>query len=229
MFMRNHTSIKRTSLKKRLLSLWIALLITVFSNINISAQDLLFGFTGGLNMNTISSKNDDSGLKVGFNIGGTAQYKLNEKSNISSSLKFSTKGQQFSQIQENKNEYLKVYHSTSLYYADIPILYRHYIKDIVGFEIGPNFGFCLGGKDKSKIGNESWNTKRFENGTLNTFDFGINIGILTRDLGQSSFNNIFIEFIYYIGFTNVIKSHGRNTNSGVFLNINYIIEHPLKK
>ncbi len=227
--MRNHISIKRIPLRKRLPSLLIALLITIFSNINIKAQDLLFGFTGGLNMNTISTKSDDGGLKVGFNIGGLAQYKIDKKMSVVANIKLSAKGQQFSKVIENQNDYLKIYHSTSLYYIDIPILYQYHIKDLLGLEIGPSFNFFLSGKDKSKIGNTIAEIKKFEKGTYNPFEFGLAFGIFTRDLGQSSFNNIFIEFRYFLGLTNVIKDYGRNVNAGAFLNIGYIIEHPLKK
>lgn len=227
--MRNHISIKRNTLVKRFFSLLIAFLIMTISSPDIKSQDISFGFTGGLNMNTISTKSDDGGLKVGFNLGGLAQYKLNEKMSISANIKLSAKGQQFSKVIENPNNYLKIYHSTSLYYIDIPILYQYHIKDLLGLEIGPSFNFFLSGKDKSKIGNIKSDVRKFEKGTYNPFEFGLAFGIFTRDLGQSSFNNIFIEFRYFIGLTNVIKNYGRNINSGAFINIGYIIENPLKK
>lgn len=199
------------------------------SSSDIKSQDLLFGFTGGLNMNTISTKSDDGGLKVGFNLGGLAQYKLNEKMSLIANLKLSAKGQQYSKIIENQNDYLKIYHSTSLYYIDFPILFQYHIKDLLGLEIGPSFNFFLSGKDKSKIGNTTSDVRKFEKGSYNPFEFGLTFGIFTRDLGQSSFNNIFIEFRYFIGLTNVITDYGRNVNAGAFLNIGYIIENPLKK
>ena len=180
-------------------------------------------------MNTISTKNDDGGLKVGFNIGGIAQYKFSPNMSIVTNIKLSAKGQQFSKIIEDQNNYLKVYHSTSLYYIDIPILYQYSIEDLFGLEIGPSFNFCLGGNDKSKIGNTTSNISKFEKGTYNPFEFGLAFGVFTRDLGQSSFNNIFIEFRYFIGLTNVIKNYNRNVNAGAFLSIGYIIENPLKK
>ena len=199
------------------------------SSSDIKSQDLLFGFTGGLNMNTISTKSDDGGLKVGFNLGGLAQYKLNEKMSFIANLKLSAKGQQYSKIIENQNDYLKIYHSTSLYYIDLPILFQYHIKDLLGLEIGPSFNFFLSGKDKSKIGNTTSDVRKFEKGSYNPFELGLTFGIFTRDLGQSSFNNIFIEFRYFIGLTNVITDYGRNVNAGAFLNIGYIIENPLKK
>ena len=225
----NHLSIKHIFKKKRLLSLLIPFLIIIFSSTNSQAQDLLYGFTGGLNMNTISTKNDEGGLKVGFNIGGIAQYKFSPNMSIVTNLKLSAKGQQFSKIIDDQNNYLKIYHSTSLYYIDIPILYQYSIEDLFGLEIGPSFNFCLGGNDKSKIGNTTSNISKFEKGTYNPFEFGLAFGVFTRDLGQSSFNNIFIEFRYFIGLTNVIKNYNRNVNAGAFLNIGYIIENPLKK
>lgn len=199
------------------------------SSSDIKSQDLLFGFTGGLNMNTISTKSDDGGLKVGFNLGGLAQYKLNEEMSLIANIKLSAKGQQYSKIIENQNDYLKIYHSTSLYYIDFPILFQYHIKDLLGLEIGPSFNFFLSGKDKSKIGNTTSDVRKFEKGSYNPFEFGLTFGIFTRDLGQSSFNNIFIEFRYFIGLTNVITDYGRNVNAGAFLNIGYIIENPLKK
>lgn len=227
--MRNLLSIKRSTFIKRFFSLLIAFLVMTISSSDIKSQDLLFGFTGGLNMNTISTKSDDGGLKVGFNLGGLAQYKLNEKMSLIANLKLSAKGQQYSKIIENQNDYLKIYHSTSLYYIDFPILFQYHIKDLLGLEIGPSFNFFLSGKDKSKIGNTTSDVRKFEKGSYNPFEFGLTFGIFTRDLGQSSFNNIFIEFRYFIGLTNVITDYGRNVNAGAFLNIGYIIENPLKK
>lgn len=227
--MRNLLSIKRSTFIKRFFSLLIAFLVMTISSSDIKSQDLLFGFTGGLNMNTISTKSDDGGLKVGFNLGGLAQYKLNEKMSLIANIKLSAKGQQYSKIIENQNDYLKIYHSTSLYYIDFPILFQYHIKDLLGLEIGPSFNFFLSGKDKSKIGNTTSDVRKFEKGSYNPFEFGLTFGIFTRDLGQSSFNNIFIEFRYFIGLTNVITDYGRNVNAGAFLNIGYIIENPLKK
>lgn len=227
--MRNLLSIKRNTFIKRFFSLLIAFLVMTISSSDIKSQDLLFGFTGGLNMNTISTKSDDGGLKVGFNLGGLAQYKLNEKMSLIANIKLSAKGQQYSKIIENQNDYLKIYHSTSLYYIDLPILFQYHIKDLLGLEIGPSFNFFLSGKDKSKIGNTTSDVRKFEKGSYNPFEFGLTFGIFTRDLGQSSFNNIFIEFRYFIGLTNVITDYGRNVNAGAFLNIGYIIENPLKK
>lgn len=222
-------SIKRIiSLKKRIVSLSILFFLLLISP-NIKSQEILFGITGGLNMSTISAKEESGGFKAGINIGGLAQYKLNDKSSIVANLKFSTKGQQFSKIQENHNEHIKTYHSTSLYYIDVPILYQYHIKDLLGLEIGPTLNFCLGGKDKSKIGNESWKTKKFEKGSYNPLEFGLSCGVFSRDLGQSSFNNIFIEFRFFLGLTNFIKGYGKNTNTCAFLNIGYIIERPLNK
>lgn len=227
--MRNLLSIKRNTFIKRFFSLLIAFLVMTISSSDIKSQDLLFGFTGGLNMNTISTKSDDGGLKVGFNLGGLAQYKLNEEMSLIANIKLSAKGQQYSKIIENQNDYLKIYHSTSLYYIDFPILFQYHIKDLLGLEIGPSFNFFLSGKDKSKIGNTTSDVRKFEKGSYNPFEFGLTFGIFTRDLGQSSFNNIFIEFRYFIGLTNVITNYGRNVNAGAFLNIGYIIENPLKK
>lgn len=222
-------SIKHILPKKRLFSLSVFLLMFFFSNYNLKSQELLFGFTGGLNMNTISTKSDEGGLKMGINIGGLSQLKINDNNSILASIKLSTKGQQYSKIQESQTEYLKIYHTTTLYYIDIPVLYQYYFKDIIGIEAGPSFNICLGGKDKSQIGVEPWNIRKFEKELYNPFEFGLSFGVFTSDLGQSAFNNIFIEFNCFLGLTNIFKNYDRNTNTGVFVNIGYIIEQPLKK
>ncbi len=225
----NLLSIKHIPTRKRLVSLLIALLITIFSNTSSQAQELVYGFTGGLNMNTIYTDSDEGGLKVGFNLGGLAQYRFYDNMSLIANVKLSTKGQQYSKITNTPDNYFKTYHTTSLYYIDIPILYQYSIQDIIGVEAGPSFNFCLGGKDKSKTGNATADITKLGKGNINPFEFGLVFGIFTRDLGQNSFNNIFIEFRYFLGLTNVIKDYGRNTNGGVFLNIGYIIENPLKK
>ena len=180
-------------------------------------------------VNTIYTSNNEGGLKIGFNLGGLAQYRLDNKMSVIANVKLSSKGQQYSKIIDDQNNYLKIYHSTSSYYIDIPILYQYMIKDLIGLEVGPSFNFCLGGKDKSKIGNTTADITKFQKGEFNPFELGLVFGAFTRDLGQSSFNNIFIEFRYFLGLTNIRKDYGRNVNGGVFLNIGYIIEHPLKK
>ena len=225
----NHLSIKHILSKKRLFSLLTLFLIALLSSTNLKSQDILLGFTGGLNMNIISAENNDGGLKIGCNLGGAALYRIDEKMSILANLKFSTKGQQTAKIQETEGNHLKIYHNTSLYYIDIPILYQYHFKDIIGAGIGPSFNFCLGGKDVSRIGGTTTNIEKYTRGMFNPFEFGLTFGLFTRDLGQSPFNNIFIEFRYFLGLTNILKDNGRNTNRGVFLNICYIIEKPLKK
>lgn len=222
-------SIKNVIKSKKRSNLLLYLLLYIFiPSINTQAQDLLFGFTGGLNMTTISSKYDESGFKVGLNLGGIAQYRFSEEISIITNLKFASKGQQFSIVKENTNEYTKTYHSTTLYYIDIPIMLQYQIKDIVGFEAGTTFGLCLGGRDKSQIGNEPWQIQKFSSGTYNPFEFGLTCGVFSRDLGQNAFNNIYIELRYFIGLTNFIKNYHHNYNNGVLINIGYIIEKPLK-
>ena len=82
-------------------------------------------------MNTIYTSNDEGGLKIGFNLGGLAQYRLDNKMSVIANVKLSSKGQQYSKIIDDQNNYLKIYHSTSSYYIDIPILYQYMIKDFM--------------------------------------------------------------------------------------------------
>ena len=117
--------------RKGLLTFSLFFLILVNLNHKLNAQEQFqYGFIGGLNMSTITAKNHDSGFKMGFNIGGVAQYLINNNSCIAANLNLSSKGQQFSKIEENSLNYLKIYHSTTLYYIDIPLLYQYYVKAV---------------------------------------------------------------------------------------------------
>lgn len=231
LMVKEHLSIKHNlQRKKGLLAFLIPFLTLFFTTSRLNAQgEFQFGAIGGMNMSTITAKNDDSGFKVGFNIGGIAQYKIDKNSYIAANISFTSRGQQYSKIRENATDYIKYYHSTTLYYIDIPIFFQYYVKDIIGLEIGPTFGFCLGGKDKSKIGNESWTEMKFDKDIYNTLDLGLSFGVFSHDLSHSETSNFFIEIRYFLGLTNFIKNYDRNINNGILINIGYIIEKPLKR
>lgn len=223
-------SIKHASKTRKGISAFSTIILILLSlSTEIKSQELLFGFTGGLNMSTISSDNENGGLKTGYNLGGIAKYIINDKTSIGGNLLLSAMGQQYSNIIENENEYMKIYHSTSLYYINIPILYQYCLDDLISIEAGPSLGFCLGGKDKSRIGNDPWNVEKFRKGSYNAFDLGITLGVYTKDLGQSAFNNIFIGLRYTFGLINIEKDCGHNTNRSASISIGYIFEQPLKK
>lgn len=224
---KEHLSIEHISLRKKgLLAFLIPFLILFLTTSKLNAQnEFQFGVIGGMNMSTISTKNDDSGFKVGFNIGGIAQYKFDKNIHIAANISFTSRGQQYSKIRESETDYIKYYHTTTLYYIDIPVFLQYYVKDIIGLEIGPTFGFCLGGKDKSKIGNDPWKEMKFSKDSYNPIDIGLSIGVFSHDLSQSETSNFFIEIRYFRGLTNFIKDYNRNVNSGILINLGYIIEN----
>ena len=54
-------------------------------------------------MNTIYTSNNEGGLKIGFNLGGLAQYRLDNKMSVIANVKLSSKGQQYSKIIDDQN------------------------------------------------------------------------------------------------------------------------------
>jgi hypothetical protein len=88
----------------------VALLIGVVA----SAQNkpLTFGVKAGMNMSNVSGDFEDSKLKVGFNVGVTADYALTPDFYLLTGLEFTTKG---SKVDDNTN--LKL----NLSYLQLPI------------------------------------------------------------------------------------------------------------
>lgn len=183
-----------------------------------NAQEVRFGIKSGLSLTKIHSK-ENSGLKVGAHISGVVIYPVNNSS-LSAELQLTTAGQQLA-IWENVN--MKEYYKTSLLYINIPLLYQHYFQNILGLEAGPQLGFCMSSSTKMKTGNSAWGKLEYDNLVHNPLDFGIVMGVFTKDLLMESTNNLSIGIRIYNGFTNVFKDSGSNKNFGVYISLGYVL------
>jgi len=213
----------KTKLGKRFASFF--LLIFIFNGgIGANAQNagsrLSFDLRANLNMTTITGASN-AGLKLGATVGVGSLYKMNENSSFLAELLYSTGGSSSSQSIDTTGIKLKIYDKTHLNYLVIPIVYQYYFTGILGLEIGPQLGFCLGGKEKFRTGNNSWTSIKLNSGDFNVFDFGVIIGIYTKNITQE--DNLFISLRACFGLTNVMKDMGANKNINIQLGLGYII------
>lgn len=211
------------SMIRKALFLIMIIFVIAFSN-NAAAQEMDFGVVGGVDITSIN-KTEDSGLKFGFHLGGLTRHKLNNNSNIAVSLQFSTAGDRYSVWEENSSATkVKSYHSTSLYYINMPVLYQYYFTNILGIELGPRISWCLGGSTKSKIGNDSWDKEKIPYKDINPVSLGLVVGIYTSNFNNGTFENFFIDLRGFWEVTNIIKNSGSNKSMGFQLSIGYIFK-----
>ncbi|MCQ2309489.1 MAG: PorT family protein [Bacteroidales bacterium] len=183
-------------------------------------DQLHFGMRLGLDMSTLTGI-EDAGMELGFAAGAGAKYELSENSSVLTELLYSTGGKSSSITVSNFKDNLKIYDKIHLHYLKIPVVYQYYFTDILGLEIGPQLGFCLGGKKKTRTGNEDWSAVRLTSDDYHVFDFGILTGIYTNNL--TSENDFIVSLRAYFGFTNVMKDEDGNKNICIQLGIAYII------
>lgn len=177
------------------------------------------GIRANINMATVTG--DESGMELGLSVGPGIKYIKTKNSSILIEVLYSTGGESSSSIIENPNVNVKIYNKLHLNYIRIPLIYQYYFTDILGFEIGPQFGFCLGGKTKVRTGNEDWIPRKLSSNDYNIFDFGLVTGIYTNHL--TSENDFIVSLRAYFGFTDVMKNVGSNKNICIQLGIAYII------
>lgn len=213
---------------KGLLSFILVSFFIFSTNKTISAQEseekpFTYGARIGLNMPTITSENKDNSLGIGFTAGLGAKYAMSYSSSIIADLQYNMIGSSSCNIIDisGANTKTKLYGRTTLHYITIPIVYQYYFTDILGLELGPQFGFCLGGREKTKSGNEDWLSWNLTSDNYNVFDFGITTGIYTNNL--IPVDDLFVSLRAYFGLTNVMKDVGSNKNICIQLGIGYII------
>jgi len=154
-------------MKKLIIFIAVALLFTYSAD--SFAQT--FGVRGGLNMSNMLLKSDentaDTKAKVGFHIGGTAEFEITDMFSFETGLFLMTMGYKY--------EVLSVDYKTNLLYLNIPITAkaRYELDNFSLYGLfGPYIGLGLSGKNNSV--DIEWGSGDSDN--LKRFDFGWTIG-----------------------------------------------------
>jgi hypothetical protein len=218
----------------------ILIISLLFIGINASAQygsPLRFGVKAGLNLNSASMDIKNvaiKNLKIGYDVGLTAEYQMSDLFYLQSGAYFTTKGavlkseKASSDIKNWKN-------SVNLQYVQVPLLASFKLEMVTDTKLfvnmGPYFAYGIGGKTIVKNDYTDADTpstkdeyNSFDDSYFKKFDFGLMYGAGIE----------FEKFVYGIqfefGLLNIAeKSNGLNPqintkgfkNKGVSFNIGY--------
>ncbi len=137
-----------------------------------------FGVKGGLNVSSISKDGglDNQGSKVGFHAGLFANFPIASSFSIQPEVLFTQYGDKFDRTYGDGT---RVSWARHLNYIAVPVMFQYNVIPNLYLEAGPEFGFLVDSKFKTK--NETTNTTTYENDLLdqypyNKFNFGLGIG-----------------------------------------------------
>jgi hypothetical protein len=110
------------------------LALAIFTVGFTNAQETKFGVKGGLNIASLTNSSGASSL-IGINIGGFAEFKLNEKFAVQPELLYSGQGLKYQGLG-----------NFNMNYINIPVMAKYYITEEFNLEAGPQVGFLMSAK-----------------------------------------------------------------------------------
>ncbi|MDQ0594227.1 outer membrane immunogenic protein [Chryseobacterium ginsenosidimutans] len=180
---------------------------TTTSNMS-STNPVRFGIKGGMNVSSLSNDGtlEDQGSKIGFNAGVFANIPIATSFSIQPEVLYSQYGDKYdTRIGNNTYSY-----ANHLDYITVPVMLQYNIIPNLYLEAGPEFGFMVSAKNKSK--NETSNDVIAESGNykdnFNTFNFGLGLGA-----GYYFTDNIGITARYVAGLTDIAKDRPSNSDA----------------
>lgn len=209
------------------------------------SQEIKFGAKVGLNISRLRGNYPtaqqvdvdevNNMSKIGFHIGGFAEYSINGKFSIQPELLISTQGGilEFKGDDYIDQTYLgtvSITQNNKLTYLNLPIMLKYKVLTKLSVEFGPQIGYLVSAKNKLEFKdsqypqeNESVEIDLLHDGSYisqgkivqvqgraNRLDFGLNLGT-SYDLTEK----IFIQVRYNLGLSVLDKNStaGANTNS----------------
>lgn len=201
------------------------------------SQEIKFGAKVGLNLSNLSGDYptgiDEHNSKIGFHIGGFAEYEINDKFIIQPELLFSTQGNTYGykDYYGGGSYYDGADYNLKLNYLNLPIILKYKIIEKLSIDFGPQIGYLMSAKTKIDVTEDSRDPSQNYSveidmlndgiynfgGTIvqgkasaNRFDFSLNIGT-SYDITEK----IFIQGRYNLGLSTVDKNstNGASTNS----------------
>ncbi len=167
----------------------LAVSILAVYTANAQFSDITYGAKGGFNVTNVTNISQHN--KISFHLGGFAEWKLSDIFAVQSEFIYSRQGARDKWDSEAGTVKLK----TRMNYLNIPILAKYYIIDDLSIDFGPQLGFSVGKKAKTKV---DGNSSKHKLDHANTFDLSLGIG--------TSYNieSIILSARYNFGLTNVL-------------------------
>ena len=201
------------------------------------SQEIKFGAKVGLNLSNLRGDYpagiDEHHSKIGFNIGGFAEYEINDKFTLQPELLFSTQGNTYGykDYYGGGSYYDGAEYNLKLNYLNLPIILKYKIIEKLSIDFGPQIGYLISAKTKIDVTEDSRDPSQnysveidmlndgvydFDGTTvqakasLNRLDFSLNIGG-TYDITDK----FVVQGRYNLGLSNIDKNstNGENTNS----------------
>lgn len=218
-------------MKKILLTSFMLCTVFAFS------QEIKFGAKVGLNLSNLRGDYptgiDEHNSKIGFQIGGFAEYEINDNLILQPELLFSTQGNTYGykDYYGGGSYYDGADYNLKLNYLNLPVILKYKIIEKLSIDFGPQIGYLMSAKTKIDITEDSRDpsqnysveidmlndeTYNFGGTTIRTkasanrLDFSLNLG-LSYDITEK----IFLQGRYNLGLSTVDKNstNGTNTNS----------------
>lgn len=215
----------------------IILTSLMFCTVSLFSQEIKFGAKAGLNLSNLNgdypTKINEKSSKIGFHIGGFAEYEINDKFTLQPELIFSTQGNTygFKDYYGNGSYYDGADYNLSLNYLNLPIILRYKVIEKLSIDFGPQIGYVLSANTKIDVTEDSRDpsqnysveidmlrdgvynfggTTVQSKASVNRLDFSFNLGA-TYDITEK----IFVQGRYNFGLTTLDKNstNGTNTNS----------------
>lgn len=201
------------------------------------SQEIKFGAKVGLNLSNLRGDYptgiDEHKSKIGFHIGGFAEYSINEKFTLQPELLFSTQGNTYGykDYYGGGSYYDGADYNLKLNYLNLPVILKYKIIEKLSIDFGPQIGYLMSAKTKIDVIEDSRDpsqnysveidmlndgTYNFGGTTIqskasaNRIDFSLNLGA-SYDITEK----IFLQGRYNLGLSTVDKNstNGASTNS----------------
>lgn len=182
-----------------------------------NAQKIQYGVKAGLSAETLIGNLAGLGnfnSKLGYTLGGFAEYKFAEKFSLQPEVLYSKLGAKSDDvININRKDYV-IKGDLDLFYINIPIMIKYYIIDKISLEFGPQIGFLSDVNSDGTINGTAYEVGK-EN--FEKVDVGIDIGA-----GYCFTKHVSAGARYNYGVTNIQKlSNSKLINSVASLTLGY--------
>ena len=125
------------------------------------SQEIKFGANVGLNLSNLRgdypTEIDEHNSKIGFHIGGFAEYSINEKFTLQPELLFSTQGNTYGykDYYGGSSYYDGADYNLKLNYLNLPVILKYKIIEKLSIDFGPQIGYLMSAKTKIDITEDS--------------------------------------------------------------------------